>query len=177
MLRRTVTPALAALAALVVLTACDLPSAGTQASAVVADDYALAMFGETGTALEGTMGTQADSRPFDGRTGRPPLPEELALTDEQRAAIAELRTAFRAEHEEELDALREIFQAARTARQSGATREEVRAILEQGREIAVALRPALKELHDALRAVLTDAQRAWLDEHRPRRFPRPIAGP
>jgi len=173
MLRRLFTPALATV---LLLAACELPSTGPTA-ATLGEDYALAMFGEPGTALEGTMGPHVGPRPFDGRTGRPPLPDSLKLSDEQRAEMDSIRAAFRTANEEALDSLRDIFQEARTARMAGASREEVRAILETGRPIAQALRPAVIALHEALRAVLTDAQRAWIETHRPRRFPRPMAGP
>lgn len=172
MLKRWLAPALAST---VLLAACELPPTGAGSRAELADDYALAVFGEPGTALEGTMGPQHGPRPFDGRTGRPTLPDSLALTPEQVAAMAALREAFRTEHQTELDALRAIFDEARLARQGGASRAEVRAILEQARPIALALRPAVHALHQALRAVLTDAQRAWLDANRPRRFPPPMA--
>lgn len=160
-----------ALAAALVLAACgESPTGAT----TLTDDFALVMFGDAGSALEGTMGPQAGV-PFDGRTRRPAFPDSLQLTDEQRAEMLALRMAFRAEHEAELDALRDIFQQARLARLEGATREEIRAILETGRPIAEALRPDVLALHDALRAVLTDAQRAWLDAHHRRRHfgPRP----
>jgi Spy/CpxP family protein refolding chaperone len=174
MLRRMMIPAVAATLA---LSACQLEPTNPGDSSLLGDDYALAMFGEAGTALEGMMGSQAGVHPFDGRSGRPELPEALRLTDAQRAERLALREAFRAEHTEELEALRAIFQEARAARRDGATREEVRAILEQGRPTAQALRPYVVELHQALRAVLTDAQRAWFDENRPRRFPRPMTHP
>ena len=54
--------------------------------------------------------------------------------------------------------------------------QEVRAILVTGRPIAEALRPDVFALHQAVRAVLTDAQRAWLEAHRPRRLGPPMAG-
>jgi len=41
----------------------------------------------------------------------------------------------------------------------------------------MALRPHVHELHVAILAVLTDEQRAWLRENRPRRLPPPIARP
>ncbi len=165
MLRRVVMfPSL--MAALVLAACAEAPTTAT----ALTDDFALVMFGEEGAALEGTMGPQAGA-PFDGRTRRPVFPDSLQLTDEQRAEMLALRMAFRAEHEAELDSLRDVFQQARLARLEGATREEVRAILETGRPIAEALRPDVLALHEALRAVLTDAQRAWLDaHHRPRRF-------
>lgn len=174
MLKRLFVPVLAATLA---VGACDSgPTQVSAESAALADDYALVMFGEAGTALEGTMGPQAGPRPFDGRTGRPPLPDSLRLTEEQIAAMQALREAFRADHQDELDALKAIFEEARAARAAGATQEEVRIILAQGRDIALGLRIAVLELHVALRAVLTDAQKLWLDTHRPRRFPRPMHG-
>jgi Spy/CpxP family protein refolding chaperone len=170
MFRRLLLPTLAAS---LVLAACAESPFGSTTTAT--EDYALVMFGEYGSALEGTMGPETGPRPFDGRSIRPVFPDSIALSDEQRAAMLELRIAFRAEHEEELDALRDIFQQARLARLEGATREEVRAILATGRPIAEALRPDVVALHEALRALLTDEQRAWLAAHRPpRRFgPRP----
>lgn len=172
MLHRLMVPAAVAVLG---LAACDSAPTDSLSVTALSDDYALAMFGEAGSALEGTMGPQAGPRPFDGRTGRPELPDALKLTDEQKAEMLALREAFRLEHADALEALRAIFDEARTARQNGATREEVRAILAEGRETAIALRPYVHELHLALRAVLTDEQRAWLWEHRPRRFPRPMA--
>lgn len=169
MFRRLLFPTLAAS---LVLAACAESPLGPTVST---EDYALVMFGEYGSALEGTMGAETGPRPFDGRSIRPAFPDSIALTDEQRAQMLTLRMAFRAEHQAELEALRDIFQEARLARLEGATREEVRAILVTGRPIAEALRPDVRALHEALRAVLTDAQRAWLAANRPpQRFgPRP----
>ena len=84
MLRKLFTPALAAM---LFLSACELSSTGPSA-ATLGEDYALAMFGETGTALEGTMGPHSGPRPFDGRTGRRRV---LQLRDEliQRFALSE----------------------------------------------------------------------------------------
>jgi Spy/CpxP family protein refolding chaperone len=156
-----------ALAATLALAACgESPTEGT----TLTDDFALVMFGEQGTALEGTMGTQ-DGTPFDGRTQRPVFPDSLQLTNQQRAEMLALRMAFRADNAAQLDSLREVFRAARLARRDGGSRSEVRTMLETGRPIAEALRPKVRALHEALRAVLTDAQRAWLDaQRRPRRF-------
>lgn len=131
------------------------------------DDFALVMFGESGAALENTLGEQRGA-PFDGRTACAALPDELALSDEQRAEIAALREAFRTEHQAELDALRAIFEEARAARRAGATREEVRSILETGRGIAESLHDDVQALHEAIRAVFTDEQLAWIDSHRRR---------
>lgn len=165
MLRRLLFPTLAAA---LVLAACAESPLGPLSST---DDYALVMFGEEGASLEGTMGTQSGPGAFDGRTIRPQFPDSIALTDEQKEQMLALRIAFRAANQPQLDSLRAVFQAARAARQDGATREEVRAILATGRPIAEALRPKVRALHEALRAILTDAQRAWIAANRPpRRF-------
>lgn len=161
-----------ALAATVALTACELTPTGP-ASAQLNDDYSLVIFGDAGAALEGTMGPQDGPRPFDGRSLRQPLPDSLALSTTQVAAITALREAFKTEHAADLAALKDIFAEARAARQDGATQEEVRAILAEGRPIHEALRPDVIALHEAIRAVFTDAQRAWLAANRPLR-PRPM---
>ena len=169
MLRKLIAPALAAT---LVLAACE--SSTAPAATTSEDDFALVMFGEAGTSLENTMGPQTGARPFDGRSAFPPLPDSLQLTQAQRDSITALRTRFRAANQSTLDSLKAIFEAAKTARQGGATREEVRAILVTGRPLAEALRPKVIILHMAIRAVLTDAQRAWLEANRPRRFPMPM---
>ena len=174
MLRRLIAPALAAS---LLLAACDQSPTGTTAASAT-DDYALLMFGEAGSALDGTMGRAPNGGPFDGSTAFHRLPGDLALSAEQIAAIRALREAFRTAHADEILALRAIFQEARAARIAGATREEVHAILMEGRDIAVALRPYVFALREAIRGELTEAQLAWLDAHRRRPFaPRPIAGP
>lgn len=174
MLRRIIAPALLATLTLAACESSTAPSATTQA---VDTDYALVMFGEAGSSLEGTMGPQTGPRPFDGRTFRRPFPDSIKLSQVQIDSIAALRAAFRAEHQVELDSLRAIFQRAKAAREGGATREEVRAILETGRTYAIAIRVDLVDLHYAIWQVFTTAQKAWIVSHRPRRMPTPVAPP
>ena len=171
MLRKFIAPALAATLVLAACESTTVPPATTSD-----DDFALVMFGEAGTSLENTMGPQTGARPYDGRSGFQPLPDSLRLTQTQRDSIQALRERFRAANRSTLDSLKAIFEAAKTARQGGATREEVRAILVTGRPLAEALRPKVMLLHLAIRAILTDAQRAWLEANRPHRFP-PMMGP
>lgn len=147
------------------LAACESPTAATLASPD--EDYALVMFGEIGSALEGTLGTQSGSRPMDGRTWMARLPDSLAITATQRTAIGALRAAFRQNNTAALDSLRQVFVRAREARRAGATQEQVRAILVTGRPIAEALRPKVLSLHLAIWSVLSDSQRAWLIANRP----------
>jgi hypothetical protein len=173
MLRKLIAPALAAT---LVLAACDQGSTAPM-TAQVDDDYALVMFGEVGSSLEGTMGTQPSRGPFDGRTFRRPFPDSIKLSQVQIDSIAALRLAFRTEHAAQLDSMKTIFEAARTARQGGATREEVRAILVTARPIALALRVDVVDLHYAIWSVFTDAQKRWVVAHRPRQMPMPMAPP
>lgn len=156
-----------ALGAALTLAACSDDSISGPTISASEDDYALLAFGEYGASLEGTMGEQG-TRAFDGRTGNARLPEELRLTDEQKAAIQALREEFRSAHQEDLDALRAIFSEARAARQAGASREEVHAILEQGRPLIQGLRTAVRNLHEAINAILTPEQREYRRRHRPR---------
>jgi Spy/CpxP family protein refolding chaperone len=134
-----------------------------------AEDYSLVVFGETGAALEGTLGEQHRTHPVDGRTaGFNRLPDSLKVTEAQVTAIKALRDQFRQTHQEQLVALRAVFVQARNARRGGATREEVRAILLEARPITEALREPTRRLHIAIFAVLTPAQRNWLITNRPR---------
>ena len=130
------------------------------------DDYALVMFGQDGSALEGTLGVQTSRRPFDGRTGIRPFPDSLKLTPVQVDSIKALRQVFITTNKVHLDALRTIFQRARTAREGGATREEVFVILQEGRTIQEILRPLVKKLRDDIFNVYTPEQKAWIDSHR-----------
>jgi len=122
------------------------------------EDYSLVMFGESGAALSGMMKPQSETQPTDGSTAFR-LPPALQLTQEQFEAIKALAT--------QLQALHEIFQQAREARESGATREQVRTILEQSRNISQSLREPVMQLHLAILEILSPEQKAWLIAHRP----------
>jgi len=174
MLRKVLAPALAAT---LLFAACDKSPTGVTAASAT-DDYALLMFGEAGSALEGTMGPAPAGMPFDGASAYHRLPDAIALTPEQIAAIRALREAFKADHAAEIATLREIFMRARAAREAGATRDEVHAILMEGRDTAIALRPYVIALREGIWDILTPAQREWLFTHRRLPFvPRPIAHP
>ena len=153
-------------AATLLLGACDLLPTGNDQVAL-AEDYALVMFGEPGASLEGTLGPQAPQHATDGRSGRAPLPDSLALTQAQKDSIDVLKAAFKAANAESLAQLKAIFDEAKAARQAGKTRDEVHAILATARPIRDALKPAVEALHAAIRAVFTPAQRAWLEANRP----------
>jgi Spy/CpxP family protein refolding chaperone len=139
-------------------------------------DFALVAFGEAGAALEGSMGPQGP-RPFDGASlGLERLPPHLALNPDQRRSIGQLRSDFHATYAEPLEALGEIFRRAWAAREAGADRKAVRAILQEGRPLVQQLREPVRALHAATVALLTVEQRAWLEANRPRRRPRGAGG-
>jgi len=101
-----------------------------------------------------------------------PFPDSLRLTEAQRTAIKALVDAFHTANAADLAALRAIHQQVRDAIQAGKSREEVRAIAQTARPILERLHAAREALHDAIWAVLTPAQRAWIESHRPARPPR-----
>jgi Spy/CpxP family protein refolding chaperone len=103
-----------------------------------------------------------------GGIGGARLPEHLQLTAEQKAAIIALHDAFKAEHEDEIAALREIEQQIRQLRRSGGSREEVRALLAEAHEILAGLSDDFAALQDAIWAIYTPEQKAWIEEHKPK---------
>src|SRR5690349_20682815 len=95
------------------------------------------------------------------------LPDELKLTPEQQAKIKALVTAFQAATKADHDALNAILRQAKDAVAAHKSRDEVKAILDQGIAIRDRLSAAEAALRAAIDAVLTPEQKAWLDAHRP----------
>ena len=83
-----------------------------------------------------------------------------SLTDNQKGQVRALSDAFAKAHAAQLDSLKTISEAARTARQAGKTPDEVRAIMEQGKPVSDALAPAQKEFRETVVTYLTPAQLA-----------------
>ena len=81
-----------------------------------------------------------------------------SLTDAQKSQVHALVDAFTQAHAPQLDSLRAIMEAARSAREAGKTPDEVRAIMQTGKPIADELAPARKEFHDTVEKLLTSAQ-------------------
>ena len=84
----------------------------------------------------------------------------LRLTDAQKTQITALIAAFEAANRADLDAVRKIHEEARAAHAAGATREQVKAILEKARAPMERLRVAQTALNAAIQAILTPEQRA-----------------
>jgi Spy/CpxP family protein refolding chaperone len=111
----------------------------------------------------------SDAAVIDGAgIGAARLPEELQLSAEQKAAIAALHDAFKAAHEDEIAALHEIELQIRALRRSGGSREEVQALLAQAHEILSGLADDFAALQDAIWAIYTPEQKAWIEAHKPR---------
>lgn len=95
------------------------------------------------------------------------LPEELQLTAEQKANITALHDAFQQEHADEVAQLRLIEQQIRELRRSNGTREEIGALLEQARTILQGLAADFAALQQAIWAIYTAEQKAWIEAHKP----------
>lgn len=81
-----------------------------------------------------------------------------SLSDNQKAQVKSLVTAFEQAHQPQLDSLRAIMEAGRAARQAGKSADEIRAIMEQGRAINEALAPARKDFRESVVTLLTTSQ-------------------
>lgn len=103
-----------------------------------------------------------------GGIGAAHLPDSLKLTAEQKAAIQALHESFMVANKADLEALKAIEAEAKAAKKAGKSREEVRAILERSRPILDRLHAAFARLQEAIWAIYTPAQRAWIDAHRPK---------
>ena len=96
------------------------------------------------------------------------LPDDLRLTAEQKAAIAELHEAFMQASADEVQALRGIEQQVRQLRRAGGSREEILALLADAKVIRDKLAEDFAALQEAIWAIYTPAQRAWIEAHKPR---------
>lgn len=101
-----------------------------------------------------------------------PFPDSLKLTTVQREQIHALVTAYFEANATDMAAMKAAHKAARDAIKAGEPREKVKAILEAAKPAAERVRTAAAALRQAIWNVLTPAQRAWLDAHKPDRPPR-----
>ena len=84
----------------------------------------------------------------------------LALTEAQRTEITALIAAFNEANRADLQLIKQVFEEARAAHQNGATREQLRAILNKAAPAMERIRVAQQALHVAIFALLTPEQRA-----------------
>ena len=123
---------------------------------------------QDGTSLVPEFAQSMASEVDPAGIGGAKLPAELALTAEQKAAIAALHEGFRTATAADVAALRALEAEARAAKAAGKTREEIHAILARGIPILAHLTEAFTALQAAIWQVYTPEQRAWIEAHRPK---------
>ena len=90
-------------------------------------------------------------------------PAAVKLTEEQAKQIRALQERFMAAVKSDLELIKSIVQAARQAREAGASREEVAKILARAAEPQARVIDAERKLQEAILALLTPEQRQqWL---------------
>lgn len=97
------------------------------------------------------------------------LPDSIRLTDEQKEKIRALVDAFEASTRADREALAAILREAQQAIRDNKSREEIHEILRKGAPYRDRLHAAERKLIADIDAVLTPAQRAWIEAHRPQR--------
>lgn len=101
-------------------------------------------------------------------------PDSIKPTTAQVASIGAVQLAFETANATDLTLLRQLHDSAMRLKRSGATREAVRAVLVTGDAARKRLRTAQHAMRDAIDAILTDAQKAWLRANLPKPF---LGGP
>jgi hypothetical protein len=96
------------------------------------------------------------------------LPDDLQLSAEQKAAIVELHEAFQQENADEVTALRAIEQQIHQLRRSGGSREEIMVLVADARGILQGLADEFAALQQAIWAIYTAEQRAWIEANKPK---------
>jgi Spy/CpxP family protein refolding chaperone len=96
-----------------------------------------------------------------------PFPDSLRLTAAQKTAIDALVNAWATANKADMDALKAIHDQVQAAIKAGDTRAQVEAIAKSAAPILARMQAASKTLHDAIFALLTPAQQAWIAAHRP----------
>lgn len=165
--------------------ACTQPTAPRLDDEISAVDPVVVMFSATQGLPGGPIG-ERNGPPFmgglpfagapasatDGRGPGAAFPDNLKLTDAQKAQIAALVAAFTAANAADLAAMKAAHEAARAAHMAGKSREDIKAILDKAKAAVDRVRAAAQALHTAIANVLSAEQRAWLDAHKPEGMPR-----
>jgi Spy/CpxP family protein refolding chaperone len=95
------------------------------------------------------------------------LPDNLKLSDSQRAQIKSLVSSFRTGHRDDLKSLAASMKQVRAARLAGQTTDQRRALFAQTAPARQRLIAAGKQLTIDVQQVLTADQRSWLASHHP----------
>ena len=145
-------------AAAVVLGAC---AEKTVSSPGAADDLVRSALALSQTGMSGTVTVVREVALLEK------LPDNLKLTDEQRAKINQLVDAHATATRADRDALNSVATRAMNAINSGRPRDAVIKILDEAKPIQQRLAAADAELIKGLTAILTSAQSAWLQSQLP----------
>ncbi len=138
----------------------------TDNSSLITDEITQFSIGAFGTALTSVGAYEADL--FRLRLAHA-FPDEIKLTADQEAQISALVAAFEADTKVDRAELHAILLKAEQARRAHKSKNEIKAILDQGIPIRAKLTAAQAEFRAHIEAVLTPAQRAWLATHAPAR--------
>jgi Spy/CpxP family protein refolding chaperone len=147
---------------LIMIAALSLAACSNDTTSPANTDFTISGAGAFGTALTLAGGYDADT--YQDRLVNA-LPDELKLTDEQKAKIKSLVEAFQQSTRADREALSAILREARQAVEAKKTRAEVEAILSKGADIRRRLATAEAKLKSDIDAVLTAEQKAWIASH------------
>jgi Spy/CpxP family protein refolding chaperone len=159
--------------AFITIAALSLAACSSDTTSPANSDLTITDAGAFGTALTLAGGYDADT--YQNRLVNA-LPDDLKLTDEQKAKIKSLVDAFQQSTRADREALNAILREARQAVEARTTRAEVEAILSKGVDIRRRLAAAEARLKSDIDGILTAEQKAWIASHSPRacnadRFP------
>lgn len=96
-----------------------------------------------------------------------PLPDSLKLTDAQKTQIQTLVNSFQTANRADIDIMIATMMRAHAAKQAGKSAAEIKAILDAAKPAADRVRANSDALRAAIQGVLTAAQRAWIESHKP----------
>lgn len=98
----------------------------------------------------------------DGPNGKRPF-AALDLTDAQKEQLKTLHEQFKASHESQFEQMKALHEQMRAQRKGG-DEQGAKATREKIKDLRESLQADRKALHEQVKAVLTDAQKAKLEE-------------
>ena len=125
---------------------------GTLVAVLALSATAIAQPGERGDRCKGKRGDHAKK-----------IFATLDLTDTQKEQIQALHEDFKEENSDLFEQMKDLRQQAREQRQSG-DKDGAAATREEMKELGEGLRAAREELHEQVKALLTEEQQAQLQE-------------
>lgn len=157
------------LAAVLLIAACDRGPTQPASNSVLdsLDPAALSFNATLGLPGQPFQDDNAPHASGDARGPGAPFPDSLKLTAAQKTAIEALVNAYATATKADMDALKAIHDSVQAAIKAGDTRAQVEAIAKTAAPILERMHAASRALHDAIFALLTPAQQAWITAHKP----------